>query len=61
MRSGDLNYGSGVSLGDCADEPKLRDLTDQPLCLSLRRGAMEMVWPEVMVKGAIRQHVVGGG
>jgi hypothetical protein len=55
------NYGFGVNLGDCADEPKLRDLTGRPLCPSLRRRAMEMVWPEVMVKGAITQRVVGGG
>ena len=55
------NYGFGVSLGDCAHKPKPRDLPDQPLCLSLRRSPMEMVWPEVVVKSAIAQHVVSGG
>ena|SRR5450755_5098931 len=55
------NYELGLSLGDCADEPKLRDLTDQPARLSLRRRPVEMVWPEVVVEGSISQHVVSGG
>jgi hypothetical protein len=55
------NYGFGVSLGDCADEPELRDLTDQPARLSLRRRPVEMVWPEVVVEGPVTQHVVSGG
>src|SRR5580698_9417100 len=55
------NYDFGVSVGQGAHEPKLLDLTDQSLRLSLRRRPMEMVWPKVVVKGAITQHVVSGG
>jgi len=44
-----------------AGEAELGDLLGEPLGVGFGRGASEVVWPEVLVEGAIAQHVVGGG
>ena len=47
--------------GDGADEPELGNLTGQSSSVALWRSTSEVFGAEVLVEGAVSQHVVGGG
>ena len=47
--------------GKGAGESELGDLADEAVGLILGGGAAEVVGAEVLVEGAVAQHVVGGG
>ena len=53
-----LHLGHGQ---DCAGEAELGDLAGETVGLNLGCGAAEVVGAEVLVEGAVAEHVVGGG
>jgi len=53
-----LHLGHGQ---DCAGEAELGDLAGETIGLHFGRGAAEVVGAEVLVEGAVTEHVVGGG
>lgn len=44
-----------------AGEAELGDLTNEPVCLDLGRGTVEVVGSQVLIERAVAEHVVGGG